>query len=166
MSKINNINSCIELGAGSGQNIKCLKKKYPKALFHAVEINKSSVSQIKKIIDKNNIFNKSILEFSTAKKYDLVLTKGVLIHILPNKLEKIYKLLFSLSKKYILICEYYSPNPVSISYRGYKNRLFKRDFPGEMLSKFRNLKLIDYGFIYRNDPHFPLDDANWFLLKK
>ena len=29
-----------------------------------------------------------------------------------------------------------------------------------------SLKLIDYGFVYRNDPWYPLDDLSWFLLKK
>jgi hypothetical protein len=28
------------------------------------------------------------------------------------------------------------------------------------------MRLVDYGFIYRRDPNFPLDDANWFLLEK
>lgn len=166
LKKADKIKSCIELGAGSGQNIKYLKKKYPKALFQAVEINKSSINQIKKIIDKQNIFNESLLKFSSKKKYDLVLTKGVLIHIQPKRLQKVYNLIFNLSKKYILISEYYNSNPVALNYRGYKNKLFKRDFAGELLKKFKNLKLLDYGFIYKHDSKYPLDDASWFLLKK
>ena len=84
----------------------------------------------------------------------------------PNKLNEIYNLLFKLSKKYILICEYYNTTPVNVTYRGYKNRLFKRDFAGEILKKFKKLKLIDYGFVYKNDPNYPLNDISWFLLKK
>ncbi len=106
LKKIKNIKSCIELGAGSGHNIKCLRQKYPKALMRAVEINKSSVKQIKKIINEKNIYNESILKFNSKHKYDLVLTSGVLIHIKPNKLRKVYNLIFNLSKKYILISEY------------------------------------------------------------
>ena len=166
LRKTKNIKSCLELGAGSGQNIKYLKLKYPKALLSAVEINKSSVNQIKKIIKEKNIYNQSILKFNSKYKYDLVLTKGVLIHIQPDKLKKVYNLIFNLSKKYILISEYYNSTPVKLSYRGYKNRLYKRDFAGEMLKKFKKLKLIDYGFVYKHDPKYPLDDASWFLLKK
>ena len=88
------------------------------------------------------------------------------MHISPKKLLKAYKLLFKLSKKYILICDYYNPTPVRVVYRNFKNRLFKRDFAGEMLKKFKKLKLIDYGFVYKNDPQYPLDDISWFLLKK
>ena len=53
-----------------------------------------------------------------------------------------------------------------LNYRGHKDRLFKRDFAGEMLEKFPDLKLVDYGFSYRKDPAFPQDDITWFLLKK
>ena len=166
LKKTKRINSCIELGAGAGNNIKCLKKEYPRAKLQAVEINNLAVRYLEKIIEKENIFNESILKWQTNKKFDLVLVKGVLIHMPPNKLKKIYNLLFKLSKKYILICEYYYPTPVNVTYRGYKNRLFKRDFAGEILKKFKKLKLIDYGFVYKNDPNYPLNDISWFLLKK
>jgi len=55
---------------------------------------------------------------------------------------------------------------VEITYHGHKNRLFKRDFAGEMLDQFSDLKLIDYGFIYHRDLTFPQDDISWFLLEK
>ena len=57
------------------------------------------------------------------------------------------------SKKYILISEYYNPTPVQVTYRGHKNRLYKRDFAGDLLKKFKKIKLVDYGFIYKNDPN-------------
>ena len=70
------------------------------------------------------------------------------------------------SNRYILIGEYYNPTPVTINYRGHDDRLFKRDFAGEMLDKHRNLKLVDYGFLYHRDNYFDQDDINWFLLEK
>jgi hypothetical protein len=65
-----------------------------------------------------------------------------------------------------LICEYYNPTPVTVVYRGHRDRLFKRDFAGEMLDKYADLALLDYGFTYHRDANFPQDDANWFLLEK
>jgi hypothetical protein len=44
--------------------------------------------------------------------------------------------------------------------------LFKRDFAGEILNKYQDIKLVDYGFVYRHDNAFPLDDVTWFLLKR
>ena len=65
-----------------------------------------------------------------------------------------------------MISEYYSPNPVSVNYRGNEDVLFKRDFAGEMMDMYNDLKLVNYGFVYHRDDFFPGDDANWFLLEK
>ena len=89
-----------------------------------------------------------------------------MIHINPDELKKVYDLLYKTSKKYICIVEYYNPKPVALDYRGHKDRLFKRDFAGEMLSEYKDLKLVDYGFSYHLDNNFPQDDLNWFLLEK
>ncbi|HND74014.1 MAG TPA: hypothetical protein PKW10_06205, partial [Saprospiraceae bacterium] len=67
---------------------------------------------------------------------------------------------------YILIAEYYNPSPVTLNYRGHSNRLFKRDFAGDMLDQYPDLRLIDYGFCYRRDNLFPQDDITWFMLEK
>ena len=64
-----------------------------------------------------------------------------------------------------MVYEYYNPTPVSVEYRGHQDKLFKRDFAGELIDKF-NLKLIDYGFNYKRENYFPKDDATWFLLEK
>jgi len=88
-----------------------------------------------------------------------------MIHVHPNNLKKLYRKIEKLSKIYILICEYYNPYPISINYRGQKNKLFKNDYAGDFLKIYKNYKLIDYGFCYHLDK-YPLDDFNWFLLKK
>ena len=64
-----------------------------------------------------------------------------------------------------MIAEYYNPSPVGIDYRGYKDKLFKRDFAGEMLDGYQDLKLVNYGFCYHRGT-FPQDDISWFLLEK
>ena len=81
-------------------------------------------------------------------------------------LKNVYKKLYDSTHRYILLCEYYNPSPVTISYRGHKNRLFKRDFAGEMLDLYSDLTLVDYGFSYHRDVAFPQDDISWFLLQK
>ena len=97
---------------------------------------------------------------------DLSLIKGVLIHINPDMLPVVYEKLYTASRRFVLVCEYYNPSPVAISYRGHADRLFKRDFAGEMMDKYPDLKLVDYGFAYRRDPAFPQDDITWFLMEK
>ena len=161
-----NIDTCIEFGANIGMNIKALQILYPKQVHHAIEINPDAVSELKKIIPVNNIFEGSILNFHPKDVFDLTLIKGVLIHINPDELNSVYDKLVKTCKKYLLVAEYYSPTPVSVSYRGHQNKLFKRDFAGEIMEKYPTMKLIDYGFIYRKDPKFPLDDITWFLMEK
>ena len=41
-------------------------------------------------------------------------------------LENVYEKLVESTSKYLLICEYYNPTPVNISYRGNENKLFKK----------------------------------------
>ena len=55
---------------------------------------------------------------------------------------------------------------LKLKYRGHDGKLFKRDFCGEMMDKYSDLKLVDYGFGYRRDPVFQQDDMTWFLLEK
>ncbi len=160
------INSCIEFGSNIGMNIKALKILFSKLKCNAIEINKGAARELRKVLPDDKIFNGSIFDWDSADKFELVLIKGVLIHINPNKLNNVYDKLYKASSKYILIGEYYNPSPVNVEYRGNKDKLFKRDFCGEMLDRFQDLKLIDYGFSYHRDVKFPQDDISWFLLKK
>ena len=159
------ISNFLELGPNIGNNIKSIRKIYPKSKVTAVEINKYACTKLNKF--KNiEIINKPIIKFNSQKKFDLVLIKNVLIHINPKTLDDVYKIMYKSSKKHICIIEYFNPSPVKVDYRGYKNKLFKRDFCREIMNKYKKLKLIDYGFVYKYDPIYPCDNINWFLLKK
>ena len=89
-----------------------------------------------------------------------------MIHINPDCLENVYDILYEHSNKYICLTEYYNPTPVEVSYRGNEKRLFKRDFTGEIMDRYPDLKLLKYGFIYHRDYNFPGDDLTWFLMEK
>ncbi|MFA5074968.1 MAG: pseudaminic acid biosynthesis-associated methylase [Candidatus Babeliales bacterium] len=161
-----NINSVIELGANIGLNLQVIKQLCSNINLNAVEINKQAADKLKFIDNNIKVYNQSILDFKTDEKYDFVFTKGVLIHINPAELNTVYDLIYKISNKYICVIEYYNPTPVHINYRGYSDRLFKRDFAGEFLDKFKNLNLLDYGFIYHRDNVFAQDDITWFLMEK
>lgn len=160
------IKSCHEFGANIGMNLKALKLLYPDAAFSAVEINPEASKILSKFVGDKNVYEGSIFDFPVTKQFDLSLIKGVLIHINPDMLDVVYEKLYKSSKKYILVCEYYNPTPVSINYRGHSDRLFKRDFAGELMDKYSDLVLLDYGFIYKRDVAFPQDDITWFLMEK
>lgn len=161
-----NITSVLEFGANIGLNLMVLKSLIPDLSLNAVEINLSAVQELQKIVPKENIYTGSFTEFTSKKKFDLVISRGVLIHLNPDDLEKAYKQLYDYSNKYILISEYFNPTPVSVEYRGFQNKLFKRDFCREILNLYKDLVLIDYGFLYSSDKNYKYDDVNWFLLEK
>lgn len=160
------LNDCLEFGANIGMNLMALKLLHPGLKMHGVEINKKAASELSRVIPQKNIYQGSILNYDSKTKFDLVLLKGVLIHINPDVLEKVYKKIISATRKYLLIAEYYNPNPVMVPYRGHADRLYKRDFAGEILKRNPTFSLVDYGFIYRYDPQFPQDDITWFLMEK
>jgi pseudaminic acid biosynthesis-associated methylase len=165
-NQIGRPNSLIEFGANVGMNLRAIKLLFPKIDLFGIEINKTASEELATYLGKDNVFNGSIFDYQPNKKFDVSLIKGVLIHINPEMLDEVYSKLYKSSNKYILICEYYNPSPVTINYRGHSDRLFKRDFAGEMLEKFSDLKLVDYGFCYKRDKAFPQDDVTWFLLEK
>ncbi len=55
---------------------------------------------------------------------------------------------------------------MNVIYRRNRNKLFKRDFAGEFLDIYKDIKLVDYGFVYHRDNCYPQDDITWFLLEK
>jgi hypothetical protein len=58
-----------------------------------------------------------------------------------------------------------APTPTEVPYRGHSQRLFKRDFAGELMDRHPDLELVDHGFAWRR-ARLPQDDINWFLLEK
>lgn len=166
LASANGLSSCIEFGANIGMNLKALQLLYPKQEQHAIEINLQAAAELGKVIPPANIHQASILDFAPERTWDMALIKGVLIHINPDWLPQVYDALHRAAGRYLLVCEYYNPSPVQISYRGHHDRLFKRDFCGEILDRHTDLKLIDYGFAYHRDPNFPQDDITWFLMEK
>lgn len=160
------IKTCIEFGANIGMNLKAIQLLYPKINASGIEINTTAAQQLGEVIAQDKIYNTSIMNFEPSHSYDLTLIKGVLIHINPEELPQVYDKLFASCGHYLLVAEYYNPAPVTIPYRGHTERLFKRDFAGEIMERHTQLQLLDYGFIYRRDPNFPQDDITWFLMEK
>lgn len=166
LRRAGDVRSCVEFGANIGMNLRALKLLYPAMSQRGIEINDEAAQQLAKFVGAANVFHGSIFDYPLGEPADLVLIKGVLIHINPSMLADTYAKLYGATGRWLLVCEYYNPAPVAIPYRGHTDRLFKRDFAGELLDRYADLKLRDYGFAYRRDPAFPQDDITWFLMEK
>lgn len=159
------IKDCLEFGANIGMNLKALQLLFPEMTACGVEINDKAASELRRVLCDENVHNCSILQYEPVRQFDLVLVKGVLIHMSPDKLKEIYGKLVASTKAYLLVAEYYNPTPIALSYRGHEGKLFKRDFAGEILDLYPSMRLVDYGFAYHRDQAFKQDDINWFLMK-
>ena len=163
------VKSITELGCNIGLNLQALHRINHQFKLGGYEINERAAG----IAAERNIaevVNATILDDLAAApsgglKADLTFTKGVLIHINPDELAKVYRNLVTLSNRYVMVCEYYNPTPMAVSYRGNEDRLFKRDFAGELMDQY-HLKLVDYGFCYHRDNYLAQGDSTWFLLEK
>ncbi|MEM7615952.1 MAG: pseudaminic acid biosynthesis-associated methylase, partial [Pseudomonadota bacterium] len=156
--------SARELGCNIGLNLLALKRLQPTLTLSGYEINQTAARQASDL-NVATIHQGSILDTIPEPPVDLTFTSGVLIHINPEYLKAVYDNLVHGSTRYVLVAEYYNPTPVTVRYRGHDNKLFKRDFAGELIDGY-GLKLVDYGFIYKRDNWAPQDDVTWFLLEK
>jgi pseudaminic acid biosynthesis-associated methylase len=166
LSNLKKIDSVLELGCNVGLNLDALSLIDSNLSLSGVELNEEAakIAASRKVA---TIHQKTIVEpLDLGITYDLTFTKTVLIHINPARLHVVYENLVNHSNRYILISEYYNPTPVAIEYRGHSDKLFKRDFAGELISSY-GLSLVKYGFSYRRDKYLHhQDDASWFLLEK
>ncbi|VVP84727.1 hypothetical protein PS934_01021 [Pseudomonas fluorescens] len=165
LTRVGHIDSLVELGTNAGNNLQALRQLLPRCELFGVEINASACAAAR-ALGIAQIWQGSLFDFPRERTFDLTLSKGVLIHLAPELLPAAYAQLYELSQRYILIAEYYNPAPVEVPYRGNSGKLFKRDFAGEMLDRYDDLQLLDYGFGYHRDRQFPVDDITWFVLEK
>ncbi|MDR2006614.1 MAG: pseudaminic acid biosynthesis-associated methylase [Acidaminococcales bacterium] len=164
-ASVKKISSLIEFGANIGLNLKAIRQLLPESELAAIEINRKAAERLR-TCGGVEVYEGSILDFRSEKTWDMTLIKGVLIHTAPDALPAVYDKLYKYSRRYICIVEYYNPTPVELDYRGHAGKLFKRDFAGEMLDRFPDLRLLDYGFTYRRDNNFAFGDGTWFILEK
>jgi spore coat polysaccharide biosynthesis protein SpsF len=160
------VESVIEFGANVGANVRAITQLLPHIRYSAVEINTSAIKRLKALGRVDRIYHTSLLSFVPEEESDFAFTQAVLIHINPDLLPDVYDRLYAASRRYICVTEYFNPTPVSVPYRGRDDLLFKRDFAGDLLDRFSDLRLVGYGFNYSRDNTFPLGNSTWFLLEK
>jgi len=165
LSKAPGVRSVLELGANIGINLDALAHLYPEATQTAVEINADACRALRKY-PKREVFQQSLLDFDgNGRLWDLVLIKGVLIHIAPENIERAYQIINRCSRRYALIAEYFNPVPVAVRYRDQEHALWKRDFAAELMDRCEGWECAEYGFVWERDP-MPQDNINWWLLER
>jgi len=168
LSKIDksNISSYLDCGSNIGRNIAFLKKVLPAATSNIVELAKGPYDKCLKDFQIEESFLGPLKDAKFERKFDLVFTSGVLIHVNPDDLLESMGRMFEVSLRYILIIEYFNQTPVMINYRGEDDRLFKRDF-GKLFVENFDCKVLDYGFLWSHVfDSAGFDDSNYWLFEK
>lgn len=159
-------NSILEVGCSIGINLRALKNLVG-ADLHAVEPNASA----RKRVIEDGVLDAGHLYDATADKLplddgavEMSFTTGVLIHVPPSELPAAMDELYRVSSRYVLMSEYFADQPEEKSYRGETGLLFKRDFGAMMLERHPDLRLVDYGFLWKHAG--ASDSGNWWLFEK
>lgn len=166
MCKTRGVKTILELGCNIGLNLQALQCVDPSLHLAGVDINRQALERAPEYFRGGRVpdfYHSTIDDFAHDEKFDLVFTKGVLIHVAPEQLPVVYSKMREMTSKYVLIAEYYNPSPVALNYRGFSGKLWKRDFAGEMLDGY-GLRLVDYGFRYHRG-EYPQDDITYFLME-
>jgi len=158
--------SVLECGCNVGLALRGLSN-ISNAELKAVEPNAKAraKAQAANVTAKENIVDGSVqdLPFEDAS-VDLAFTSGVLIHVAPSDLDDAMRELGRVSRKYVLMIEYYSKELSEIPYRGQEDMLWKADYGHLFMSHNPNWRPIDAGFFWHEITGF--DDSNWWLFRR
>ena len=150
--------SILEIGAGSGNNLRALRRIFPGiTILTGIEPNALARMMLRDVgFDAYD---------GTAENpgriADLVFTSGVLVHIPPDELLAACQGIYDAAERYIVCIEYFSADPEEKEYRGRK--LWKRDFGSFWLDNF-DLTPLGSGFAWKRTTG--LDNLTWFVFKK
>ncbi len=158
--------SILEIGPNLGINLRALRALTSARLL-AVEPNDKARQQLvdDKVVAPSDVRGGAASSIDLPDGVaDLVFTSGVLIHIHPDHLEASVREIHRCAARWIGAIEYFADKLEMIPYRGYNDRLFKRDFGGFWLDTFPDLRVRAYGFVWKRVTG--LDNLTWWLFEK
>lgn len=97
--------SIYEVGCNSGRNLWEIRQEYPDRLIGGLDINKEAIRFAKNKMPYGDFSVQNIHEMSVERKYDIVFTSGVLLHVPPVDVKNILSRCIKKSKKYVLHME-------------------------------------------------------------
>ena len=158
--------SVLEVGCNVGINLRALDRLIDADLY-AVEPNAAARNVVlsEGVLPSERLFDADASKIPMGDgAVDLSFTTGVLIHVPPAELASAVDELYRVSRRYILISEYFADQPEEKVYRGQDGLLFKRDFGKFLLERHPDLTIVDYGFLWKEAG--ASDNGNWWLFKK
>jgi pseudaminic acid biosynthesis-associated methylase len=163
------VSSVLEIGANVGINLHGLRQQLgSRVALSALEPNPAAVARLR---DSEELQLEHLVHGDATSidlpddAFDLVFTNGVLIHIAPALVPGVMREICRVSRRFVLCSEYFSHEPVEVSYHGETGMLWKRDFGREYLQTCPELRVRSYGFVWQEE--FQLfDNLNWWVFEK
>jgi len=136
----------LEAGCNVGNNLESFPNEFD---VHGIDMNKQAIEEAKKKYPSFTFKNENISKTSYENSYfDLVYTRGVLIHIPKSEIENCLNEFFRISNKWIMNIEYYGNDGDMIKWKR-----------GDNLLWYRNMKELWKNFAVEiiSDVELPLD---------
>jgi pseudaminic acid biosynthesis-associated methylase len=155
--------SVLEIGAGQGDNLVALRKLLPDAQLAATEPNRTARDMLRAIVHGCTVTADAAQDLSfVSNECDLVFTNGCLIHVSPEERHLALNELYRVSKRWILICEYFAAKDEHVPWRG--SHIWKCDFGAEMMKLQPTLTPVACEFEWKHLTG--MDHATWWLFRK
>jgi pseudaminic acid biosynthesis-associated methylase len=163
------IDNVLEFGSGTGLNLQAWAEvvgfeEGDEGDLAGVEINAGACAVMRE--HGFTVHEQSFLDEPAWDTYDLVFTKGVLIHLDEDDLLAAYKALYEATCKCILICEYFAPQREMIFYRDQSGICYRDDYAAGLWAAYPDLKFLGSGFAWAKDPEAGQDNLTWFLFER
>ena len=173
LSQVPDVDSICEFGCNIGANLKAIRHVNPDVALSGIDINPHAVKMLQKE-DIGDIHCASILDVDMDRQYDLVFTRGVLIHIHPDEVPKAMHNMAKHAKRYVLIYEHYSAdphtlvgyNPNSKEARPDEGYQFWGDFSGDFQSLYPDWQVVATGVNDKLDRVPKEGDLHWTIFRR
>jgi len=163
--------SILEVGCGVGVQLELLAKDGFTDLW-GIDISKTAIDVARENPSlasvSANLMKGSVFDLPASigdKKFDIVFTSGLLIHLQQEEMELAMEQIYNASSRYIWGFEYYTEAPTcnEIPYRGEDHALYKANYPCIYMNKYPELELK----MYTRLPYLESSNEDiMFLLRK
>ncbi|MDB5099446.1 MAG: methyltransferase type 11 [Cyanobacteria bacterium RYN_339] len=158
------VTSALEVGCNLGGNLTWVSQHVPPCQTYGVDINEHALARLHEALPHVNAIWAPARQLPFRDQwFQLVFTAGVLIHQPSESLPLVMAEIVRCSKRYVLCMEYFAQDVVEVPYRGHEGALFKRDYGGLYQMLFPELKLVEQGFLTKDQGW---DDITWWLFEK
>ncbi|MBL8622536.1 MAG: methyltransferase domain-containing protein [Myxococcales bacterium] len=157
------VEHALEVGCNVGWNLRYLRTLGVPRVW-GIEPQRFAVARARARDPELDVFEGTAFDLPFKdRRFDLVFTSGVLIHIGPAQLGAALAEMARVSKRYLLTIEYDHDREIEIAYRGHDAALWKRDHAAAVRAHCPGFVRIRTGFLRPADGY---DDCTYHVFER